>query len=181
MNRQVLSLLAVPLLLAGCQDNGREPPPAAVLAPHQEQLQASIIKDREQAQKEFMAGKLDAYVTYVHPDLIRMLGGKEAFKARIAPRLPEIIKTIEGTTMGKVSDVLVDSKRLVAIVPMEMRFKFPDGEVIETSYDIACSTDDGLTWTFMSGSRQQEDFYKKEFPVLTKYVRFPKCTTERVR
>jgi len=185
MKKQLLLLFTVLLLFASCQDNNApEPPPSAVLAPQQEQLQASIVKHAEQMQQAFMTGNLDAFFEYMHPDLIEGMGGKDKIKATMASGLSEMIRTIESTTMGKVSDVVVDGGRLVALIPVETLYNsFTDGKWIQTTYRIACSADNGESWTFMDGhgSRDLEDFFRQRFPILTKHIRFPKCKIRRVR
>ena len=183
MKRQILSLLILPVLLAGCGEHAPEQAPAIALEPNQDKLRASVVVHAEQMQKEFMAGNLDAFVAYMHPDIIPIMGGVEKVKATVAPDLANMLKTIEGTDMGKVSDVLVDSGRYVAVVPVETLYKFPDSRLLQTTYRIACSRDDGGSWTFMDGQgrRDQEDFFRQKFPVLGKYVAFPKCTNKRVK
>jgi hypothetical protein len=133
-------------------------------------------------QQEFMTGHLDEFVSYMSPDIIDMMGGVDKVKEMIASGMTEMAKTIEKTSMGKVSDVVVDGGRMVALVPVETLYKYPDGKMIQKSYRIACSTNDGASWTFIDGQgrKDQEEYFRKKFPILTEHVQFPKCGNVRI-
>ena len=149
-----------------------------VLAPNQSELKESILKSSELMQAALTNGDLDTFADYTHPDVISMIGGKARMKAMMAPTLSETVSSIEKSTIGTISDVVVDGRQLAAFVLVETVYRFSDGGVVRTSYRVACSTDEGASWTFMDsqGKRAQEDFIKERCPVLTSRIPFPDCT-----
>jgi hypothetical protein len=149
------------------------PVPAPVPSPPP--LQDKIRVQAQDMQEKFMAGDLDGFVSYIHPDVVEGMGGADRIKKVMAPTLSTMIESIDTTSIGEISDVIEDGDRLVAFVPVETSYKFPDGSVLQKSYRIACSADDGQTWTFLDGqgSKDQEDYFRSMFPVLTKQIPFP--------
>ena len=132
-------------------------------------------------QRAFMEGKFDKFISYMHPDVVEMLGGPEKVKATIQPGHAEMVRTVAETSMGDVSEVVNDGGRLVAYIPVRTVYRYPKGGMILDAYRIACSTDGGASWTFIDaqGRKDQEDFFRKEFPVLTAQIRFPKVNWQR--
>lgn len=150
---------------------------------NQERLKSSIVEQANQMQQELMNGNLEGFIKYVHPDIVTMMGGLDNLKATIGPGLPEMLKTVKKTTFGSVSEVIEDNGRLVAFMPVEMLYAFPEGKMIQMTYRIACSSDNGVSWTFLDGQgrKDQEDFFRQKFPVLTTTFPFPNCYNQRVQ
>jgi hypothetical protein len=174
----ILIVAWVALCVAGCAVVP-ESPDDPDRVPDQERHQEAIRASVEDMQKAFMRGDLDRYLPYVHPDIVAMAGGADALRGRMESGLAGLVQTIEDVSIGPVSDVVSDAGRLVAFVPVETTYRFSDGWLLQKAYRIACSQDGGETWVFMDGQGRadQEAFFRRTFPVLTRRIPFPPCSS----
>lgn len=162
---------------------------ATISSARQKTLQAAILRESETVQKNLMAGKLDAFMPYVYPKFLQDMGGSYRIKNILSGRLTDLTDGLKKRTCGTVSEIVQDAGRLVAIFPVETLYQFPEGKSIDQAYSIACSIDGGRSWTFIDGSwlfvdgrgsKGQEDYVRKEFPVLASRIPFPKCGQRKI-
>jgi hypothetical protein len=181
MRTLLVTFLAV--LLTGCGNKTNTTSTASsASAADQTRLREAIHAQAEDMQRKLMGGDLDGFISYMHPDLVATLGGVDKVRRKMAPGLPDMIKTIKKITLGEISEVVDDGGRFAAFVPVETGYRYPTGGLLQRTYRIACSADGGKTWTFMDGQgrKDQEAFFKTKFPVLTKKIPFPQCMSEKI-
>jgi NADPH:quinone reductase-like Zn-dependent oxidoreductase len=148
---------------------------------NQEEIKKIILINSDKMQKEFLDGNLDAFFKYIDPDELKK-GSVEEAKKIMESGLQDVIKTIEKTSFGNDFEVIEDGGRLCAIIPMFTLYKFPDGKMMVNSYRVAFSNDKGKSWFFIDGigKKDQEDYLREKFPILTKKIPFPACKNIRV-
>lgn len=178
-----LPAIMMALLLGGCREKASDKSESVISAARQAQLRASILASAEQMQKEFAEGNLDAFVSYIYPDVLDKMGGAEKVKNKMAPDFQDIAKSIEKTSMGRDFEVLEDGGRLCAILPVETLYNSHDGKYLQKHYRVACSSDGGKSWTFIDGQGQkpQKEYLQNKFPILMKRIPLPQCGQARMK
>ncbi len=179
---RMLLIVLVAVFLTGCSDRRKAKLAPPVVTADQARLHEIIRAQAEDMQKKATTGDLDGFMSYIHPDILAMAGGADKLRQKLAPEMSTMANCIEKTTLGEISEVVDDGGRLVAFVPFETLYRFPNGRMRQKAYRVACSVGGGKTWTFMDGqgSKDQEDYFKSKFPILTKKVPFPQCANENL-
>jgi len=119
----------------------------------------------------------NAYADYMHPVVIEMSGGKEAF-IQILESQSEILDNVQLYKVGKVFQLTKTGKQYQCIVEAFIQMKI-NGEVASgSSYDIAIS-EDGRKWNFfrIPPSVTSEQI-KELLPGLNPDSKFPRSQTE---
>lgn len=148
----------------------------------QAQIDTSSLKRNIYAAEDSMVAiskrkDWNAYADYMHPVVIELSGGKEAF-IQILESQSEILDSVQMYKSGMIFQLSKTGNQYQCIVEAFIQMKI-DGQVASgSSYDIAIS-EDGKRWTFFripptATSRQ----IKELLPGLNPELKFPRSQTE---
>jgi hypothetical protein len=133
-------------------------------------IMAALEKQAKTMADEFLKEDFTAFVKYVHPQIVKAMGGKkkviEALKEGMnAMRAQDV--TITKYSVGEPSTVLKVGKELQCTLPQYMEMKSPTNRVeLETSL-IAISSDNGKKWYFIDTSDKDRETLKSFLPNLS--------------
>ena len=181
--KNIARFISIIFVLIGCGEKSEiQSTPPKLEVNIQKKYHDSILVQANKMQEELIKGNLTAFMTYVHPDIINGVGGPDKMIEIMKPDLENMIKQIEKKTFGSVSEVISDNNQLVAFILVETIYNFPKGRFHQRSYMIACSVDEGKSWTFFdgSGNKEQENFFRKKFPILISKIPFPICENKKL-
>lgn len=163
-------------------------PPAAAQGQEAKARTDAANHEKIRAQAEdmlrmIMSGDLDGFITYMNPTVVAQMGGAAGVKELIQPGLTEMRNQIEKITLGTISRIVAETEGLAAFVPVEMIMRIQGTRILLTSYYVAFSKDEGVSWTFLSsqGKPEQDEFVKQLFPKLTSELAIPKCEMRAVK
>lgn len=127
----------------------------------------------------FVEKNYDEYVKFVHPQIIKLSGGKDKMIDAIKNSLKEIED--EGFAFNKVSigtpsEIISTTADMESVVPQILELKAQGGLMVATSYLLAISNDKGKTWYFIDTSGKTLDQMKTIFPQLSNKLVIPEKT-----
>lgn len=151
--------------------------------PHanQDRLHEAIRSQATEAQEKALSRDWAGFVPFVHREIVTMAGGPDKLRVQLEAG-SATIQTIESYAIGEITDVVYDGGRLTAFLAVETIYRYPTGRARQKAYRVACSENDGKSWTFLdySGSQEQEAFIQGQFPTLTQKIPFPQCEHQRL-
>lgn len=177
--KRIIVPICVALIWCGCgagkQESSSDQQERALLV-------QAIWDQAQDMQQLFVEGELDGYIDYMPVNFIEMAGGRTAIEELMQSDMANLGELIEAVSLGEVSEIVQEENVLAAFVPVETLYSFPNGQYLRRSYYVASSEDGGKTWKFLSsqGEPAQENFYRSQYPNLTKKLAFPKCRMEKV-
>jgi hypothetical protein len=124
----------------------------------------------------FLEKKFPAYIKYVHPKVIQMVGGEKAMidvLENTFVQLKEQGFTFNKASMGHPSSIITAGKEQQAIIPQILEMKNETGTLVSTSYLVAISSDKGKTWQFIDTGGKTLAEMKKVFPNLSNALVIP--------
>jgi hypothetical protein len=153
-----LALVAlVAALSVSCAARAADPAPAAAA-----QKQAT---DMYQA---FMHGDLDTFLDFTHPKVLELTGGRDKVKAGIKKFFGDTKAqglSVRSATVSAVRQITRSGPKAVqAILPTELVFTTPEGEMRQPSFLLGLSADGGKTWKFVDTAKVGGDVLRKLFP-----------------
>ena len=127
------------------------------------------------------AGKVEAFVTYMDPNVVRMAGSTAAIVQGTRHVFTAMARYIKEIKAGPVSEVVEGDGTLAAYVDVLMTYQLPRGRVLQKTYYVASSRDRGKTWKFMSSQCKpaQQQATRKWYPKLAAKVKEPKCWAKK--
>lgn len=177
---KLFAILLLSILLTGCSDGAPERIVTSVPHPDQDRLHEAIRLQATDAQEKALNSDWAGFIPYVHPVVVMMAGGPEKLREQLEAGRAAI-QTIESYAFGEISDVVPDGGRLTAFLTVETIYRYPTVRARQKAYQIACSDDEGKSWTFLDySSKEQEAFLKGHFPTLTQKIPFPPCEHQRL-
>lgn len=124
----------------------------------------------------FVKGDIKEYVRYVHPSIVKAMGGKN----RMVSYLDSMVKSLkpQGVEFKNVqiamgSKLFVVGSQLQAYVTQIQELKVPRGRLMATSYLIAISDDIGKNWYFIDTGNHNLVELRKLLPTLSKDMVLP--------
>jgi hypothetical protein len=163
MNRPALIAL-VAALAGSCAARARDPAAAA-------QKQATEMY------QAFLRGDLDKFVDFTHPKIVELSGGREKMLAGIKKFFVDSKAhglSVRSATVSAARQVARSgAKGVQAILPSELVFTTPEGELRQPSFLLGLSTDDGKTWKFVDTARVGGDAVRKMFPECSPSLEIP--------
>jgi hypothetical protein len=126
--------------------------------------------------KLFLNKRYDAFVKYTHPKIIALVGGKEKMVSQLKKSLEDMKAegiTISNVTIGEPSEIVVANNEQQAIVPQNLELTTNKGKLLSTSYLIAISKNNGVTWYFADTSGKTLTKMKTVFPSLSEKLIIP--------
>lgn len=131
------------VLLCGVARADEKPKLKDVLKEKVEALNKAVIKE------EF--GKV---ADLTHPKIVKMMGGREKMVATMESSAKEMKSqgyAISSVTVDEASEPVSAGKEMYAVVTFQLEMKAPAGKLLQKSFVIGLSTDQGKTWVFVNG------------------------------
>ena len=142
------------------QQPGVPVPPAPRGAAQQvEDVSTQIDKSRVKKQAQeladaFVAGNFEKVADLTHPVLVELSGGKAKMVAGLKQEMSEPGAEsfrVLSMPVGEPKRVVKSQDYLLAVVPVTMRVKMPEGVYAQRIAYLGVSQDGGQNWTFLSG------------------------------
>ncbi len=131
------------LAFAGCGD-ARNP---------KNKTEEHIYRSADKMLLAFRNKDWESFVTYLHPNMIARLGGKEQMGKLMVAQMKDVpdsaIKKLEVSRIVQVKQTANDVQ---CIVEQQMMMHLQGAEVTSTTYLVGESLDNGKNWTFFDAS-----------------------------
>ncbi|PZR13165.1 MAG: hypothetical protein DI539_19435 [Flavobacterium psychrophilum] len=151
--------------------------PAQSTTPDSTSESAHLVSAAQKMGQLFIDKKYAEYIKYVHPKIIKMIGGPD----KMVETLKKSIKqtedegfTFNNVTFGAPSKIIHTNVDLQAVVPQIIELKAKNGRLVSTSYLLAISNDKGKGWSFVDSSNKTLEQLKSVLPSLSNDLVIPK-------
>jgi hypothetical protein len=126
-----------------------------------------IKRQVEECGNAFIAGDYNKFVERTHPELVKLMGGKEKMVAELSKGKSQMKE--EGVSFISVSADLPKEPVTIglhgfSIVPYRLKMKVPDGFLIAPTFMLGVWEDNGSGWKFLDGAGLTEAKMKMLFP-----------------
>jgi hypothetical protein len=124
----------------------------------------------------FLQKNYTAYINYVHPKIVSMLGGKQKMIGYLKNTMAEMKRsgfTFDDMQIGEPSPIITTKTEWQSVVPQTIQLGTAQGKLVTTGYLIAVSSNRGKTWYFIDTSNKTLDDLKKTFPGLSSQIVIP--------
>ena len=133
-------------------------------------------KQAQQCADASVAKEYDKVISFTHPALIKVAGGKEALRKALEAAMKQIAElgiSIEKTSIRAATQPKKVGNALVSLVTQEATIRTSDGKVTQESTLIAYSYDKGKNWVFADTAEMDQGMYEKMFPELKGVIALP--------
>jgi hypothetical protein len=137
----------------------------------------TIKREAQKCASALIAGDFDTFVSYNHPRLIQMMGGKDAFAAALKEGLSRMQDSGSAFVSADIGTPEAPKKIggwLVSIVPEHSVTKVQGGKLIADSSLLGISEDGGHRWYFVDIGKTTPDQFAQVFPELAGKIELPK-------
>jgi hypothetical protein len=120
--------------------------------------QTDFIKLKEQADETAKAtvdGNYENIIQYTHPNLLKMMGGREALLNILETAMEEVKKqgiTIESVKLGEPGASVQAGEEIHCLLPQTVIMKYGDKRMKSEGHLLCISQDKGLNWFFLDMS-----------------------------
>jgi hypothetical protein len=141
---------------------------------------AKLAAAKAQANESVQAlakGDFDRMADLTHPEVVRMLGGKEKMVAVLqesTKKFKEQGYDILACTVTDATELVSGEGELFTVVPYTLKTKVPGGKLTQATYLLGVSSDYGKTWRFIDGAKLLQPKVRKLIPNLPTTLKLPK-------
>jgi len=138
---------------------------------------AALKESAEKMGRSFTDTNYAAYVKYVHPAIIRLMGGSPKMIAYLRKTMSDMASegvSFKDVSIGEPMNVFRSGTQLQCIIPQTLFMKVKNGTVEQTSYLLGVSADKGKTWTFIDTSNKTIEQIKAIVPAVNEKIEIPK-------
>ena len=137
-------------------------------------LKQNIKAGMDSVSATFQRKDWNAFTNYMHPDLIKMLGGKKLFAEFVEQQMKSMENaTVDKSASGTILQLLRYNNQWQCIVESYLEMTVESTIVSSVSSNIGVSFDDGKTWKFIRLSNGNEEKMKQLFKDLSPDLRAP--------
>lgn len=142
------------------------------------ELRRAIKIKADEVSNSMLTCEYDKMYDLMHPKVREMVGGRDAFFKMIGEGVRNL--EAEGFTIISIENLEPDkivsiNQEMFAVVPTKLKIKTPQGNLIQSAYDMAVSNNNGQTWVFVGGSLGKAAL-EKLFPQIIGKLIFPEPT-----
>lgn len=140
----------------------------------------NLNKSAQKMAQLFREKNYTEYVKYILPAVVKMAGGPDEMKRLIQDFLQQMQEQgyiIKDVSIGETSGFVTEGNELQSVVSQIMEMATPDGRIISTSYLIAVSADNGITWHFVDTAGRPLEEIRKAIPSISNKLVVPEVKT----
>lgn len=116
-------------------------------------IEANILRDGDSMMAAFKRKDWNTYIKYNHPNMVKMIGGHDAFYALVQQQLKQIPdQAIKSLSIGKVQQVVKTPTDQQCVVEQNLLMVLDSVQITSTTYLIGESVNDGKSWTFFDAT-----------------------------
>ena len=149
-------------------------------APSKDAVKKLVVKMGE----AFMEDDHEYILDHSHLLVTELLGGRKkalAFLQKTTEDLKAKELTFSKYDVGDPGDFLKAGGTTYVVVPTTLELTFPKGKIINKTYLLGFSTDDGKTWKFLDGAGlESKKDREKHLPDLPAELALPKLTKPKI-
>jgi hypothetical protein len=161
------------LLLSACKEHKNEPGeiknrrPTTKVAQH-------IYRSGDSMLAAFKRKDWVTFVQYNHPNLVKRMGGTEAFASFINLQMKQIPEhAIKSISLGKILQIVKTAKDVQCVVEQNTKMELQGVSLDKTTYLIGESIDNGEHWTFFDASTKTALLPKDIKPDISSQIKIP--------
>lgn len=162
--------LIVLLLFSACnehKDKIENPRPTT-------KIEQDIYRSGDSMLAAFQRKDWATFVRYNHPNMVKRMGGTEAFASFINLQMKQIPdNAIKSISLGKILQIVKTAKDLQCVVEQNTKMELQGVPVDKTTYLIGKSVDNGDQWTFFDASTKTALLPKDIKADLSNQLRIP--------
>jgi hypothetical protein len=117
------------------------------------ETEANIYRSADSMMAAFERKDWKTFAHYNHPNMMKMMGGEQAFAAFIGEQMNQIPDTaIRKFEIGKILQVVKTAKDQQCVVEQKMEMQMEGVTIVNRTYLVGESSDGGKNWTFFDAS-----------------------------
>ena len=137
-------------------------------------LKQNIKAGMDSVSATFQRKDWSAFTNYMHPDLVKMLGGEKQFAGFIEQQMKSMEDaTIDRSASGNILQLLFYKNQWQCIVESYLEMTVESTIVSSVSSNIGVSFDNGKSWKFIRLSNGNEEKMKQMFTDLSPELQAP--------
>lgn len=137
-------------------------------------LKQNIKAGMDSVSATFQRKDWNAFTNYMHPDLVKMMGGEKQFASFLEQQMKSMEDgTIDKSASGNILQLLRYKNQWQCIVESYLQMTVESTMVSSVSSNIGVSFDEGKTWKFIRLSNGNEEKMKQMFKDLSPELRAP--------
>jgi hypothetical protein len=137
-------------------------------------LKQNIKAGMDSVSATFQRKDWNAFTNYMHPDLVKMLGGKKQFAVFIEQQMKSMEDaTVQKSASGNILQLLRYKNQWQCIVESYLEMTVESTLVSSVSSNIGVSFDEGKNWKFIRLSNGNEEKMKQMFKDLSPELSAP--------
>jgi len=140
--------------------------------PSKASMKDQVKKSAQNMANSLVTGDYKTFTNFIFPPLLQLMGGKEKAIELFKKETPKSI-TIENVEIYDCSDTIKTTNEIQCTLKERITMKVSEGKLICLSTLICISTDNGNSWTFIDANDKALDFYRNQFPNLSKRLIIP--------
>jgi len=126
--------------------------------------------------KAIVTEDFNRVVDLTYPKVVELMGGRAKMIALLHDGMQQM-KAQGQQILSSLADdpiqVTTINKQIFAVVPTTLKIKVPQGVLVSKSITIGVSSDNGKSWTFVSGDNLDEEKMKIVFPSAAGKLKIP--------
>lgn len=110
-----------------------------------------------------------------HPQVVRLMGGRDKMISVMEAGTKEMKAkgfAFRSVAVGNPSDPVAAGADLYAVIPFTLEMTAPGGKIVQKSFVIGVSSDQGKTWSFVNGDQEPKKI-KQVLPNLPEKLKLP--------
>jgi hypothetical protein len=108
--------------------------------------------------ESFVRGDVEVFFKYTHPELIKLMGGKQQAAPQLKAAFDEMraqhLKVLE---VGEVKQLVREGTEVQVILPIRLQLDVPGGRATVKSHMLGITSNGGTSWTFVDLNKVGDD------------------------
>jgi hypothetical protein len=143
------------------------------------ETESNIYRSGDSMLSAFKRKDWHAYVKYNHPNMIKRMGGPEAFASFVNMQMQQIPdSTVKNIALGKILQVVKTPGDLQCVVEQHMELQLHGSNIKKITYLVGESLDNGTTWTFFDASVKTGVTPKEIKPDISSDLKIPEAQND---
>jgi hypothetical protein len=129
-------------------------------------IKENALKSAVEMSEAFIGGQYDKFIDYMHPDLVKLMGGRDTLKLIFAQSSSQGIE-VKKTDIGKPTCIVFADSSIQCVLPQKQLTHMFGGDYETSGSLVGLSYNKGETWYFINATSADIANVKKYLPDLS--------------
>ncbi len=149
----------------------------------QNKYSENIIQQGNVMGNAMESGNYELLASYTYPSIAALMGGKEQMINSIEIAMSEVKRQgfkITEVKLGEPQKIYIAGDELHCLVPQTIIMSYDKGQLVNDSYLLAASKDEGKSWYFIDTAQLTQENAAEIFPEFNSNLKIPDKKTPRL-